>query len=112
MSIFNIFKKKGSVQGQNDRDLIASNSATLEGICAIAENEEVKAELKALAQKVKYITAMVDDKAYSLDKKMSGLIGDLKIEVTKSKADEEPSAKLNGILRDIKALVAERNALV
>ena len=110
--MFGIFKKKKSVQGQNDRDLIAANGVVLEGIVAIVEDEELKAELKVLKEKVKFTTALVDEKGYNLDKKISGILGDLKIEITKNKGDEKSSAKISGLIKDLKALVAERNALV
>ena len=112
MGIFNIFKKKGSVASQNDRDLIAANAVALEGVAAIAEDEDLKKDICLLKDNVKFITALVDEKAYSLDKKMSGIIGDLKIEVTKNKGDEKSSTKIDNLLRELKALVAERNALV
>lgn len=112
MGIFNIFKKKSSTKSQNDRDLIAANAVALESIVAITESEELKAELSSLKEKVKYTTALTEDKAYSLDKKISGVIGDLKIEVTKNKGDEKSSAKIDNLVRELKALVSERNALV
>ena len=112
MGIFNIFKKKDAAKSQNDRELIASNAVALSGVVAITEDAELKNELSALMEKVKYTTALMDDKAYALDKKMSGIIGDLKIEVTKNKGDEKSSAKIENLVRDLKAAVAERHALV
>ena len=112
MGIFNIFKKKDGVKSQNDRELIASNAVALEGVVAITEDAELKSELSELKEKVKFMTALMDDKAYSLDKKMAGIIGDLKIEVTKNKGDEKSSVKIDNLVRDLKAAVAERYALV
>jgi hypothetical protein len=107
-----LFKKKNSVQGQNDRDLIANNAVVLEAILPLVEDEEMKNELTTLRDKVKYTTALVDEKGYSLDKKIAGIIGDIKIEVTKNKGDEKSTAKINSLIKDLKALVAERNAMV
>ena len=110
--ITNLFKKKNSVQGQNDRDLIANNAVTMECLIAITENEDTKNELVSLKEKIKYTTALTDEKGYALDKKISGVIGDLKIEITKNKESEKSSAKIDSLIRDLKALIAERNAMV
>ena len=112
MSIFNFFKKKDSVQSKNDRDLIANNTVAMEGLLAITEDEDVKAQLKVLKEKIKYTTALTEEKGYSVDKKIAGVIGDLKIEITKNKGDEKSSAKIENLLKELSALVAERNAMV
>ena len=110
--MFGIFKKKASVQNTMDRELIEKNSGAIDALVVLAYDDAVKAKLKALKEQVKYIIPLVDEKAYSMDKKVSALIGDIKIELSKYNGEEKVAAKITNLIRDLEVLVAERKALV
>ena len=110
--MFGLFRKKASVKNQNDRELIEVNSNTVDTLVVLASSEEMKTELLELKETIKYITPLTGDKAFSLDKKIGGIIGDLKIEMTKDKKDEKSADKVADMLRDLKVAIAERKALI
>ena len=110
--MFAFFRKKKSVKNQNDRELIEVNSNHIDTLIVLASDEAMKNELKELKEVIKYIIPLAGDKAHSYDKKISELIGDLKIELTKDKDDEKSAAKIANLVRDLKVAVSERKALI
>ena len=110
--MFGIFKNRKAEKNQADRDLIAANSGAVEALVILAYNDELKAQLKDIKEEIKYIIPLVADKAYTMDKKISGIIGDLKIEFTKYDGEEKSSVKIGNMIRDLKVAIAERKALI
>lgn len=109
--MFGIFKKKASVKNSMDRELIEKNSGAVDALIVLAYDDQVKAKLKDLKEQIKYIMPLVEEKAYSMDKKISALIGDAKIELSKYNGEEKTATKINNLLKEIEVLVAERKAL-
>ena len=110
--MFGIFKKKASVQNTMDRELIEKNSGSVDALIVLAYDDAMKAKLKALKEQIKYIMPLVDEKAYNMDKKVSALIGDIKIELSKYNGEEKVAVKINNLVKELEVLVAERKALV
>ncbi|MBQ8725850.1 MAG: hypothetical protein IJY84_01965 [Clostridia bacterium] len=107
------FKKKTNAEkNKNDRDMIEANSKMMEALIVLTDNADLKAEFKAIEEQIKYIIPLVDDKAAEMDKKIKNAISDIKIELVKDRADDKATAKLNGLVKDLKVLIAERKALV
>ena len=109
--MFGIFKKKAAAQNLKDRELIENNAGAIDALIVLAYNDEIKAKFKALKERVKYIIPLVEEKAYSMDKKISALIGDIKIELSKYNGDEKGTVKINNLVKELEVLVAERKAL-
>lgn len=107
------FKKKTNAEkNKNDRDMIEANSKMMEALIVLTDNADLKADFKAIEEQIKYIIPLVDDKAAEMDKKIKNAISDIKIELVKDRADDKATAKLNGLVKDLKVLIAERKALV
>ena len=107
-----LFKKsKGSEKGWNDRELISQNERATEALMILAaDNEKITGELKALREKIKYLTPSNDGKIYDYDKKIKNLIEDMRIALVK--ADGETSKKVENALMQIKLTIADRNAKI
>lgn len=102
-------KRRGTDGDRNkeDRDLIAANAASVEALLVLAENNaELIAELKELQEKIKYLMPSVKDDVFELDKKITNLIGDLKIALTKT--DGEEDKKTENLIKQIKLTIADR----
>lgn len=101
-------KKKVADKVKEDRELIETNSKSLDALIVIAKDNEVAVnELKGLQEKLKYLIPSDNSKVEDCDKKIKNLIGDLRIALTK--ADGEETKKATNILTDIKLAVADRN---
>lgn len=102
-------KRRGTDGDRNkeDRDLIAANAASVEALLVLAENNaELISELKELQEKIKYLMPSVKDDVFELDKKITNLIGDLKIALTKT--DGEEDKKTENLIKQIKLTIADR----
>lgn len=102
-------KRRGTDGDRNkeDRDLIAANAASVEALLVLAENNaELIAELKELQEKIKYLMPSVKDDVFELDKKITNLIGDLRIALTKT--DGEEDKKTENLIKQIKLTIADR----
>lgn len=92
-----------------DRELIESNEKSINAIIVLVEgNDELVEKLKELQVKLKFLVASDNAKVKEADKKIKNLIGDLRIEA--GKAGSEESKKAEGILRELRACVEDRNA--
>lgn len=105
-----IVSKKKKTEAQktiDDRELVATNSASFEALIVLAqENEELITEMNALQEQLKYLVPVEDAKVADYDKKIKNLIGDLRIALTKSEGEE--TNKTKDILLDLKLAVADR----
>ncbi len=102
-------KRRGTDGDRNkeDRDLIAANAASVEALLVLAENNaELISELKELQEKIKYLMPSVKDDVFELDKKITNLIGDLRIALTKT--DGEEDKKTENLVKQIKLTIADR----
>lgn len=104
-----LFKKSKSANKVNaDKELIATNEKTVETLLILAEKDEtITAELKALKEKLKYLSPSEEGKIYDCDKKIRNLIDDMRIALVK--ADGETSKKVENALTQIKLAIADRN---
>lgn len=106
------FKKKTKAESNlNDRELINKNSALIDALVALNKNEEFEVELKNVKETLKYLIPSTESKIYNADKKIAGIIGDIKIALNKA-SDSEPNKKAEMLMRDLKVAIAERNALL
>ena len=104
-------RKKDSEKNADDRELIETNSKSIEALLVLAsDNAELSDGLKELQEKLKYLVPSTDSKVIDADKKIRNLIGDLRIALTKS--DGEESKKVDRYFTEIKMAIADRNVRV
>ena len=102
-------KKRVSEKVATDRDLVSANERAVEALLVLAENnEQLQGELKALKEKLKYLTPSEEGKILDFDKKIKNLIEDMRIALVK--ADGETNKKVENALTQIKLAIADRNA--
>ena len=105
------FKKKKSVANSEDRELIESNSKSVDALIVLAgDNSEYIKDLQELKEKLKYLMPSPDSKILDYDKKIKNNLDDMRIALTK--ADGEESKKVDRYFTDIKLLIADRNARI
>ena len=103
------FKKKAAVKTHEDKALIEQNYKSADALIVLAAgNEALVSEFKDLREKLKYLIATENNDVVSYDKKISDLIGDMKIALTKDGG--EFTKKAENTLTQIKLAIAERNA--
>lgn len=102
---------KAADKNKEDRALISSNERAIDALIILSEqNEEMKEDLKAVKEKIKYLVPSAEGKILDFDKKIKNLIEDMRIALVK--ADGETNKKVESILKDIKLAIADRNAKV
>ena len=103
-------RKKASEKVEDNRELISSNSRSMESLVVLArDDEELKKKFRQLEEKIKYLTPSTNGKVLDCDKKIKNLIEDLRIVLVK--ADGEPMPpKGENLLRQIELMIADRNA--
>lgn len=111
MGLFGLFKKKKSDKAvvMDSREIVNANAQSVEVLLVLANGkEELVSELKSLQEKLKYLSPSKEEKVQAIDGKIKNLLGDLKIELTKTKG-QEGSGKAGKYLEDVRLLVAERS---
>ena len=108
------FKKKGGKKTEKEilnasKDLIAANTQTIEALLVLARGKEntIK-ELKAIQDKLRYLSPSTDERVKAIDEKIKGELGDLKIELSKKK-EEEKDEKVSAHLENVRLKIAERS---
>ena len=89
-----LFKKKKSEREQllENKNAIADMASSIDVLLSIgAESSELCEILKDLQDKIKYFNPSVNEDVLLLDKKISNVLGDLKIEINKAKSKEDYS---------------------
>lgn len=91
------------------RDEVSENAHTVQVLKALAEGKpDMIAKLERLYDKLLYLTPSADEEVAVIDEKIKNALGDIKIELTKTRG-EEGCGKAEKYLEDIKVLVAERS---
>lgn len=104
-------KKKASDKVAENRELVAFNSKSIDGLIVLAgDREELVESLKDLREKLKFLIPSDKPKVMDYDKTVKNKIGDLKIALIK--ADGDASKKVDDLIRDINLTVADRNAIL
>ena len=105
-----LFKKnKTSEKTLNDRELIESNSKSIESLIVLAsDNTLLIGEFAAIKEKIKYLIPSSNSKIIDKDKQIKNTIGDLRIALTNGQSDN----KTNELITDLKLVIADRNALL
>lgn len=106
-------KKKGTEKDilLASKDLIASNAQSIEVLLVLAKGKEkTTKELKALQDKLKYLSPSTNEKVKAIDEKIKDELGDIKIELNKKK-DEEKDDKVMTHFETIYLKIAERSVL-
>lgn len=108
------FKKKGNKKTEKDvlntsKDLIAANAQTIEVLVVLAEGDaSIIKELRTVQDKLQYLSPSTNEKVKAIDEKINDELGDLKIELSKSKA-EDRADKVQTHLKNINLKIAERS---
>ncbi len=93
----------------DSREDVNENAAAVMVLRAIADSKpEMLAKLDKLYDRLKYLTPSADEKVAVIDEKIKNALGDLKIELTKTRGDKG-SGKANKFISDINLLIAERS---
>ncbi|MCD8372076.1 MAG: hypothetical protein LUD27_02100 [Clostridia bacterium] len=96
-----IIESRGDVNG---------NVQAIEALLVLADGlPELTARLKALQDKIKYLTPSSKKEVASIDEKIYNALGDAKIELSKAK-DDKKTGKTQKYLDQIDLLIAERSA--
>ena len=109
-----ILKRKGNRSTEKDvlnasKDLIAANAQSIDVLLVLARGKDNTCkQLKALQDKLKYLTPSTNEKVKDIDEKIKDEIGDLKIELNK-KREEEKDDKVESHLENILLKIAERS---
>lgn len=91
------------------RDEVSENAHTVQVLKALAEGKpDMIAKLERLYDKLLYLTPSADEEVAVIDEKIKNALGDIKIELTKTRGGEG-CGKAEKYLEDIKVLVAERS---
>ena len=91
------------------RDEVSENAHTVQVLKALAEGKpDMIAKLERLYDKLLYLTPSADEEVAVIDEKIKNALGDIKIELTKTRG-EEGCGKAEKYPEDIKVLVAERS---
>lgn len=104
-----LIAKKRSVRTESEllslsRELIASNASKVEVLLVLAEGDaELCEKLKKLQDELRYLSPSRNEKVKTVDEKISGVLGDLKIALNKKKEDGDKR------IEEIRVLIAERS---
>ena len=91
------------------RQLIGDNAQSVEVLLGLASGKEgMTKELKDLEEKLKYLSPSADERVKALDMKIKDALGDIKIELTKSKGSED-CGKADKFMQEIQVHIAERS---
>jgi hypothetical protein len=111
MCFFHHKKNDNSEKLNSDHGLIDQNAKevlVLESLSS--ENPELVKLLQDLEEKLKFLTSSHLDGVVSIDRKISGALDDLKIDLYKG-LDEKNIQKVKEGIKRINAMVAERGAV-
>ena len=106
------FKKKSAADvAANDREMISMNEKQIASLIVLAgQDEAFIEELKAVREQIKFLTPSTNGKVVDYDKKIKGIIEDLKIVLTKASGEPLPQ-KANNLLTQIKLCITDRNVI-
>ena len=91
------------------RQIIGDNANSVEVLLVLAAGkEEMTKTLKDLQEKLKYLSPSADERVKALDMKIKDALGDIKIELTKSKGGDD-SGKADKYVQEIQVHIAERS---
>mgnify|MGYP005774314379 FL=1 len=91
------------------RDEVNENAHSVSVLIALAEGKpEMIEKLNRLYDKLLYLTPSAEEEVAVIDEKIGNAIGDIKIELTKTRG-EEGSGKAEKYIDDINVLIAERS---
>ncbi|MBD5130989.1 MAG: hypothetical protein HDT28_00105 [Clostridiales bacterium] len=103
-------KKKSAEKTALDRELVASNSRAVETLIVLSEDEALTNRFNELKEKLKYLIPFEDGDVKSCDKRISNIIDDLRIELSKTKG--AVSEKTDKLIKDIELAIAARRTEV
>ena len=90
------------------RDEVNENARTVQVLKVLAEGKpEVELKLDELYDKLLYLTPSAEEEVAVIDEKIKNALGDIKIELTKTRGDEG-CGKAEKYIEDIKVMIAER----
>ena len=90
------------------RDEVNENARTVQVLKVLAEGKpEVEQKLDGLYDKLLYLTPSAEEEVAVIDEKIKNALGDIKIELTKTRGDEG-CGKAEKYIEDIKVMIAER----
>lgn len=90
------------------RDEVNENARAVQVLKVLAEGKpEVEQKLDELYDKLLYLTPSAEEEVAVIDEKIKNALGDIKIELTKTRGDEG-CGKAEKYIEDIKVMIAER----
>ncbi len=108
-----LLRKKGGKKDERElllesRRRVGDNAQSVDVLLVLASGkDEMTDKLKALQEKLKYLSPSADEKVKAIDEKIRQALDDVKIELTKSKGSKD-SGKAERFLEDIEVQIAER----
>ena len=102
-------KRKMAAKNKEDRELIEFNSKSIGVLLALTEDQALQENLKKIQEELKFLIPSPEGKIFDFDKKIKAKIEDMKILFTKN-SDGKMESKINGAIRELKVLIAERNS--
>lgn len=109
MGLFGKKKKEGTAAVLENKHYIDESAQLIDVLVCMSGSDKFTERLKLFQDKLKYSNPTTDERALNLDKKISDKIGDLKIEINKTRNWEDVS-KLNDLIGELEMLLTERNA--
>ena len=92
----------------DSRDEVNDNANAVKVLQALAEGKpDMLEKLAALYDSLLYLTPSAEDEVAVIDEKIKNALGDIKIELSKTRG-EEGSGKADKYIEDINVLIAER----
>lgn len=102
------FRKKTTDKVKADRELVETNSKSIEALIILAQNDAATvSELKELQEKLKYLIPSDNSSVVDYDKAIKNKIGELRGALIESGG--EITKKAAELLLEIKLAVADRN---
>jgi len=101
-------KKNHSGQIIKSKNLIEENTAKTEALLTLATGKPSYDAIKPLVGELKYLNPSVDSAVVHKDEKISDKLGDMKIKLA---SERDKTDDILQIIKDIKFLLAEREAL-
>lgn len=103
------YKKLHSTAIGESRESIERNARAAKALAEIYGDKisgDLKAEILSVANELKFVSPRESDKTEKCDRKISNLLDDCKVALSKKRVDEE---EVRSALRDVRTLMVERD---
>lgn len=102
------FKKKHTVdKNKESKELVSAIAGKAKALVVLATNENNKKQLEELANQVEYMDVSPKEEVKKIDRKISDLLDDMKIQLTRSER-KGSDAELDKLIKEIQVKLVER----